>query len=429
MNRYTKQCLKWFFAILLFVSQIESFAETIEANEPKLKKSFQTSTPKKTFLAVGPEGKTLPENVARIRTVHKSVTGTTGLDSNGSPMDMGFAVKVDVNALVAEYGITDKLSFQLLVPYFTRQERSLDQAKFRSSAYYQKLYREKIEAAAKKLPSTGACRDLNTCIEFIERNESLAFSTDIFLETGEHFTLQAGQSIKNAIEMGILRAATPVKKGTTGLGDIESGLLYNIYKSEHLLFSTGLGLRLPTGSYDVPDGLRANSGGVFDSGLRINFDYSPVQGLWFSFQEQVEYALSQAYQKRTSLLDNRQFNQADPYQGGDGKPNIKTIKKIGLNYDSLAKVSWGLGSLHPLLQAFGVNANYRYKKDRTEYTNDIQSKQSSDLHTTGMGLVVSGLAYRIPLEFEFNYSTPVFGKNAPIAPSSTETTLKAYMRF
>ena len=381
-----------------------------------------------------PEGKVLPKGVARAWILHRQYTSTSGFDDHGNSVNMGFKRNTAVSGFVAEYGITEKLSFRALLPWVYRNDLSLDQNKFQNSDVYKGKYNQFADKLAAELRKKGLCATHEECRQGIDSGELDApLDSDVTLPTGESMTFVRGKSYKEQINGMILKGATPPLRGPWGLGDMEAGLLYNAIKTDNFLLSTGLGVRAPTGNFDVPEMKRPISGGVYDLGFRLNLDVKPVDGLWLSFQEQLEHALTKATWRRSSMLDNGEFNEATPV---DGQNNRQTYEKFGVHHATLLKAAYGFGALHSNLKFLSSHVKYLYQHERAVRLNGEErisgittAKPASETQNVGGGITLSGLPYRVPVDFEVNYLTPVAGHNTSIASNILETYLRVYARF
>ena len=380
----------------------------------------------------GGEGRVLPKNVARARIVNRIYSSNSGYDKKGRTLDLGLDQKIGVRAFVAEYGITEKLSFRMMAPIVYSNQLTMDEEEFKYSSTYKNIYNQKANEAAQALVNRGMYTTLEEAREVIDkRDQTMPGNEDvaITLDTGETVIIPAGSVIADSIEDSILTGVRRPKEGATGLGDMEFGLLYNAYQSNSLSLSAGLGFRAATGKFNLPEGQRPIGDGINDLGARLNLDYCPIEGLWVSLQEQLEVAVSKARWQRTSMLDSSKFNEADPSIGGDRLPNSRIVEKVGFMSASMLKANLGLGVLDPSLKAVAVNASYEYRRDRAKRVDRVETTPQSALETASVGALVSGLPYRIPLELEANYVTPFQGKNVTLARTTFESVLRFYARF
>jgi hypothetical protein len=374
--------------------------------------------------AAVPEGNTLPARVLRVRAVDKFVFGGDYYDADGKREDIGLRTNVQVNAFVAEYGITDRLSFRMLVPTMVHNEATMNLSQFARSDKYQTEYNKALDkvvekgyAQFKKMSSPTATKD--DFRRYIKSHGTIP--TGFPLDTGE--VLPSDRSIQTHMHNTVMRGATPTN-GHLGLGDMETGLLYNFYRTDSMLVSTGLGLRAPTGDFSDNSIRRTVGGGIYDGGLRFNFDYSPAFGLWLSAQVQYEHALTSTKQKRASRVNPYMLNESTPLDGD----NTQKYEKRGVDGKELLKANYGFGAWTPALKAFAVNTYYQYHSRRATYLDGEVSQASGSMHGVGGGGSVSGLAYALPVAFDVDYFSPVAGTNA-IANNELTMTLHLYAKF
>ncbi|MBP6218993.1 MAG: hypothetical protein KA436_10450 [Oligoflexales bacterium] len=391
----------------------------ISEQSPAVPASDIKESSNKPFHAALPEGQTLPAGIARFRFVQKSIHGQTGFDGGGQVQNLGFSIRAQVSALVAEYGWTDRLSLQILLPYVGRNEAGLDATSFRASS----LYKSKYEAARKQVISHldgKICVGYEQCSELIESGYNIPYDTLLtHPDTGETFLIQNKFSLATQLDSLIMNQAAP-STGMSGLGDLEIGALYNFVRYENFSLSSGLGLRAPTGKFeDVPLAFRPTGAGLWDLGVRVNLDYQPVYGLWLSFIEQNELALTKAKRRQTSLLDNRQLVEDE---------TATRYEQKGFRRKGTLQASHGLGVWGDGLKPFVLSGAYHYRHDRVEYKDHVPSAPAR-LTLYSLGLSVDGRAYKLPFGFDLNYEAPLSGKNAFVAPYSITATIKTFAKF
>ena len=373
------------------------------------------------------EGKVLPKDVFRGRVIHAHVSGSTGFDEHSKHSDLGLKRNTGIRVFVSEFGLTDRLSIQMLVPYVYLNQLTMDQNKFVKSQVFNKIYNEKINDAAKLLQAEGLCESISECSELIERDFRIPLRKEIKLPTGETQIFPQGSSLKLNIVNAILSAATPPEFGATGLGDIETGVLYNLLGTDKFSVSTGLGMRFNTGNFHLPESMRPSSGGVKDLGLRLNIDYSPFHGFWISTQKQMETALSKSFWRAPSLLNPENFADTNPSEYNQN--NLRTYSKEGWSRTFLLKGNYGFGAAHSDLKALAMSMSYEYSQTRVIKLNEKIHQPKEKVHKVIFGGVISGLPYRFPLEIETNYRIPFHGENVRIASSSFESSLKFFAKF
>lgn len=407
-----------------------------EALEP------QSSTNEtKPFYAAGPEGKTLPENVLRVRIPVRQASANSGFDADGNKQDLGLTLSATGAALVVEYGVSDALSIQLLAPFVVRNEVGLDGDTFRRSKVYQEKYTAFVQKAAALMAQKGLCSSVQACVTAIEAGKDLPVDTPVPLPSGEVLIVKAKTPVKDAADSLVVRAATPAS-GKIGLGDMELGALYALSTEKSPLLeapvyiSIGGGLRFPTGQFkDVPSAYRNTSRGTLDAALRTNVDYNPCAGLFLSWQNQAEVMLVKGKKNKTSLVDNTQLNSADPTSaaalaaGSDGKANEQSFSRKGLRHIGFLKAAWGLGNINSDLSPIGTNVQWKYDVDGVEALEGVSQGGRAQQSNLSAGLSLDGLAYKVPAQVDFDYEVPVSGANKALAARVFSLTLKGYYRF
>lgn len=355
-----------------------------------------------TYIASAPEGQTMPSSVWRARYVHGLVKGKNSFDESGKKINSGADLSMRASVVVLEHGVSDSLTLQIKVPRINNNTANTDN--FKNSASFRAKFDEQINNQAKSGLFGGDQSQARTFL----------LSDDV-----------QAVAVRKQITAGILAAAKRLEKGPTGLGDMEVGALYNWYGSDTYLFSTGLGLRLPTGKSNVPQKLRPLGSGMLEAALRLNFDYKPVNGLWLSLQHQFEHALEKA-----------KWQQPDEIKPDTFKPGTETLlEKRGFTHNSLVKLDYGLGAVHESLKAIALNAKYNFESkaptylDRDFGNNDEYTSKRTTQHSVGGGVSISGLAYDLPVGIDVDYSRPIAGKNIPLATDTLTITAKAYWRI
>jgi hypothetical protein len=390
-------------------------------SSPEKAKKKKRKLKKPAYYAALGEGQTLPAGVLRVRLPFQYVSGNYGYDNEGHREDLGAKVAATGTAFVMEYGATSRLSLQLLAPYVLSNNVSLDASKFAQSPVYASGYNAFVNGVATKLQAQGLCPTVAACGQLIATGYSLPADTPITLPSGEILTMRAGVPVKDYANALVVGAARPVP-GATGLGDIEIGALFMAWRTFNADFAVGAGFRLPTGSFsDVPSAQVPTGRGTTDLGLRLNFDYSPYRGVWLSYQNQSETMVLKGRERRTSLLDDSQL---DSVESG-----YQTFERRGVRNVGFAKVGWGLGNIDQVLAPIGTLAEFKYNFEEETFLDGVSTGPAA----TGMSVLVGGLwdglAYRLPLQVEYDYEVPVAGKNETIAQTIQLLTLKGYYKF
>ena len=169
------------------------------------------------------EGVTLPKGIWRTQFVNKSYFGKSGFSDSGENFDLGFRARVDVSAFALEYGVSDRLTLQLMVPYVRSNSLRVDANRFRRSEVYKEKYRAAISKIAARLSEDGLCGSEDDCFSLVHKGY---FHSPINitheLDTGERVSIDQQVDIRTAVDSIIIGAVRP-EDGKSGLGDIELG--------------------------------------------------------------------------------------------------------------------------------------------------------------------------------------------------------------
>lgn len=379
----------------------------------------------KNFHVALPLGQTLPESVWRIRSINVSAEGSEGFDEKGAKIDSGFDVRKRVSATVVEYGATSNFSLQIMVPYIYENSLSIDGDRFRQTEKYKKAVLEAQKKIASKIPSF-ICGSEAACLDLIQSEWSLPHDKMIELPSGEKVMLRSKESIKSFSERLVIGAATPQIAGETGIGDMELGGLFNLFRDEHFSNSIALGLRLPTGSFSrVPFAYRSTGEGFYDLGSRWNLDYSPVNGLWFSYQQIIEWGLSAPKKERSSLVHPYMLRASNPL---DSEPNHTISRKSSPKLASEAHVTYGFGAMNQNLKLFASSFGYKYQQD-ARIMIDQEIRPLTQNHYLLFTATADARGYHIPAALDLSYQKPIAGRNALISPPVASATFKLYAKF
>ncbi len=396
-------------------------------------------------------GKTLPEGFYRIRSVNRFATGTAGYDSNGKKDDFGYGLTANVNALVLEYGMSDRFSFLLLAPIITKNNVAFNKRQFKTSPKYTDALAKNQEAFKNKVAGNlllaGVCPSPAACSAFVEsaiNDPSKDFSTawpPITLPSGESVSIPAGTSIKTiyneALPDLVTKAGTPAD-GATGLGDVDFGINYSLVATRTNVFAIGVGVRMPFGKFeDVTAAQRPTGEGYIQLGIRLNYDYHPWAPLWLSFQNQSEIMIVEGKRKKSSLLDPNKLNTGDPTTdaaidaGSDGDPNSQTVTRKGVGQVGLIRADFGLAKLTPVLQPMSVETALNYKFGAAEYYGSRQVTPGEQKRSISYGFKFDGLGLDRPYPAYIRVTREKFlsGKNVPIATDSFSVEFAIYESF
>jgi hypothetical protein len=388
------------------------------------------------------EAQTLPEKVARFRYVRRNVVGNQTFEEGGNKKDVGIDAVINVNAYVLEYGLTDKISLQLLVPTIASADVTINAEKFRGSKVYAKEYKEMMDQVVPFLIGQGQCATEDECLDKIN-NQDYAIKTDssLVLPTGEVYTVEGGLPIRKATDSLITNAAKP-QKGKTGLSDIMVAALFNVYNSKEQMFSVGAGLRLPTGEADDEKSYNRTGSGFTTLGIALKYDYRIIDPLMLSFSNQTELHVKNPNYKRHSLVDPDKLNEADPNTkgaelspavpgDGDGVSNNFEVSRKGVLNTGYIRLGYALGALSPALSTLSVLGYYNWNFDPETYYDDLSQHNASRSTSISYALGFDGLGLqpRIPVGVSVSQERMLTGENVAVAAVNTYFNLVLYYKF
>lgn len=386
-------------------------------------------------------GKTLPEGFYRIRSVNKFATGNTGYDSSGNPENFGYDLSVNANAVAIEYGMSDRFSFLLLLPYISKNNVAFNKKKFRESDRYKVAVDKNVtsfkEKLAAGLQAQGQCANPTACaatVDTLIANNATIPLPPVTLPTGETTTLPTAPLQNNIALLSelVTGAATPAD-GATGLGDVDFGIAYSLISTRTNVFALGAGIRMPFGKFeDVPTAQRPTGEGLIQLGIRMNYDYHPWAPLWLSFQNQSEIMLVEGKRKRSSLLNPNNLNKSDPtVEGGDGEPNSQTVSRKGVGQVGQFRADLGLAKLTSVLQPMAVETSLNYTIKAAEYYGETQTNPGEQRFSYSMGFKFDGLGLDRPYPAYIRVLREKFisGKNVPLATDSFTIEFALYESF
>lgn len=412
--------------------------------------------------AVLPTGKTLPAGIFKIDFPLAYSFGSQGITSDGTKDENGLEFKRWMGGVIINYGVSHTVSVGVGIPIAYSNTASLNGDTFLNSALYQKYYNKFVEELSAKLSQTpgSPCSTEAECRNFIDTGGALG-PLPIVLPTGEAETIRGTAPIRDQIRQFITRAATP-SSGSTGIGDVQLGILWNAISEESpirgvpLYFSIGGGLRMPTGKFNLPSALRAtggdgtliSGGGTYDAILRWNLDYIATPGVILSWQHQSEYSLTEADLGRTSMVNPTQFNTANPAACtngvcGDGVSNNLVFSRKGIHQIGFLQAAWGLGNVSESWRFLGLYSQAKYNIAAQAYLNDMPiyifndqfflndpslhpNQSYEQFYAVTAGVKFSGLPYMVPVELSTEFEYPFYGKNRFASPMNWMTTLSVF---
>jgi hypothetical protein len=362
---------------------------------------------------ITPESATLPDSVMRLRAAYGAAWGDYGYDKDGkkSGDTTGVGVNAQGGALVFEYGITEKLSMQVLAPFKTSgQLEVVDETEFSNTVRAGIWDLLLANATLKGLYDAGT-------------------NAPIDISVGALGTVPAGYSVKTyldaAVATALPTAVAAAKKSrvtdvkfATGLGDVELGLKYSLSTEKEPWFagiplytSVAGGVRLPTGEFAdaQKDGKQVNGRGTTDAALRLNADVLAVQGVMLQLENQSEMMLMKGKAYTTKEVD---------------------YERTGMRNQGYAKLVLAPGAWVPAVDLLSVSCKYGYDFDaKTKTDGKTQTADATQSRSLTSGFSLSGFSYGVPAILDVDYSMPLGGKNVSMATSGLVGTFKLYYKF
>lgn len=440
-----------FLGFSCFVLSSAIFAEDDGANQAVINEGPQGSAkaaPPSSNRYSGAMGasKTLPADVLRVRLPYQNIYGNEGFDEDGNKESQGYEINIDALALAAEYGVTDKISIALLVPYIVNSQAGVNANTMRANnRKFRREFTRYMSAVKSTMQAQNLCTTDTDCdAKIYSSSYTIPVAQEITTTTGEKVFASTTEPPARQTDALLFRSITPID-GQTGIGDVTIGSLYNFYASEDLSLSTGAGLRFPTGKFkDVPRGQRATGGGVTDLGIRLNVDYHFAKWGVLAFQHQVEQMIVKGEHTKDSTLYNDRTNTGDPTDplaiaiGGDGFDNDQEFKKTGLGHDGFLRFNFSMTPLADVLQPMGLGVSYRWYEGReTRYDDQAYNSlgwrydEITRLRFAGLAMSWNGLAMdpMLPLSLSYEYEVPVSGTLATVATTTNRVQLIGYYKF
>jgi hypothetical protein len=402
-----------------------------------------TATAGRTFLySATPEGKTLPAGVARVRLPYQIANGSTAFDKDGGKSDSIVKYSATGSAMVLEYGISEKVTFQMKTDFVLNQKVTMNTGSKAYRSQKSALYSAKLATLASatavaitdqaslesavKTAFIGGCVKAGTgtaaacSASYADGTLTSASASAVGLASSfgagsasvkaSTYAAAAAAATDSAITSGI--SAAGESTGGRGLGDTVVGALYEAYQADPIFFSIGGGLRLPTGNRNLRGNEGATTRAAYELGLRFNLDYLPVEWFMLSWQNQSEVGIAGTKHKEDSV---------EVASKRDG------VRNVGFVYlkPSLTVLSSALDSVKTCV---GVTYDYDSAQIETvsgSKTGGLHAQQSWLEASLGYSLLGMG----IPAQLDIDYESPFKGKNVTVAVAKTTATLKAFARF
>ncbi len=373
----------------------------------------------------GPEAATLPEGVARFRLPYQIVTGNTTYDKDGNKSESPAKVSATGGSVIAEYGLTNKLSFQMRVDYRKSQKIEMAGNRLWENAAYSQAISASAELTALNnaskaylggpitgkdslinalLLSQSKCNSAATCATFRSQTDAVSVGT-----------VQAVTTRANTTDDNIFAAvkAQSEFEGNAALGDTIVGLLYNLAQDENYWAAVGVGVRLPTGTRNLAATEQDTTRSAYELGVRVDFDYLPSDWFTLSVEDQMELPLAGTKRKVGGVE--------------------REIKRKGVRNVGFVALKPSLHVLHPAMNAVKTQAGVKFDYDNGELTTSNGTTTGGSRTTQMWKYVTLGYSFlhsmQVPVQFDVDYEVPHSGQNVTLATTKTTATLKAFAKF
>ena len=374
-------------------------------------------TPKSLII---PESAVLPESVLRFRAIYAGATSTSSYDSNANKVENGLKITANQSVAVLEYGITDRISAQLLVPYSLGGKVTVDD----KDKFIEKNLRGPVTAGvdAQVNPLKAALGASYT------GNQKLPVDFPI---PGTPYIVPANTGFKDYVdglrattisttlesEFAKYKKAAEDTKFQEGLGDVQLGAKYALstvsapwFDGVPLYTSIGAGVRFNTGKFKeaAKDGKLAAGRGTTDLGIRVNADYEPLNGVQLQLENQTEL----------SLAKGKTYS-------GDKEVDYE---RDGMRQNGYSKLVVAPGTWIPAADFLMLNARYNWDNDAETKTDGKQSSSVEVGRSAQVGVGFDGLKLKLPVQLDYDYVLPAKSRNAT-AFGANVVTLKLFYKF
>lgn len=368
-------------------------------------------TPKSLII---PESAVLPESVLRFRAIYAGATSTSSYDSNANKVENGLKITANQSVAVLEYGITDRISAQLLVPYSLGGKVTVDDDKAFKEKGLPALVAAKIEQIKAKL---GALYTGNVpAPQDIPLVGSYKIPQNVPVKT--YFDQVAlGLRANPLLAYDLVKAEVEDTKFQEGLGDVQLGAKYALstvsapwFDGVPLYTSIGAGVRFNTGKFKeaAKDGKQAAGRGTTDLGIRVNADYEPLNGVQLQLENQTELMLAKG----------------KTYSGG----KEVDYERDGMRQNGYSKLVVAPGTWIPAADFLMLNARYNWDNDAETKTDGKQSSSVEVGRSAQVGVGFDGLKLKLPVQLDYDYVLPAKSRNAT-AFGANVVTLKLFYKF
>ena len=391
-------------------------------------------TPKSLII---PESAALPESVLRFRAIYAGATSTSSYDSNANKVEDGLKITANQSVAVLEYGITDRISAQLLVPYSLGGKVTVDDRdKFTAKVVEPRTlakagtsldgvvaaFKSAIPALAAglkgedaKLFALGylAGASASTAIEMKKFNDAFA---GVVIPAGANIKDFVDNKFKGALVDAAVKTAEDTKF-QEGLGDVQLGAKYALstvsapwFDGVPLYTSIGAGVRFNTGKFKeaAKDGKQAAGRGTTDLGIRVNADYEPLNGVQLQLENQTELMLA----KGKTYSDSKEVD----------------YERDGMRQNGYSKLVVAPGTWIPAADFLMLNARYNWDNDAATKRDGKQLSSVKVGRSAQVGVGFDGLKLKLPVQLDYDYVLPAKSRNVT-AFGANVVTLKLFYKF
>ncbi|MEN9809236.1 MAG: hypothetical protein RLZZ488_803 [Pseudomonadota bacterium] len=389
-----------------------------------------------------PESAVLPESVLRFRAIYGAATSTKGYDSNGNKIENGLKITANQSIAVLEYGITDRISAQLLMPYSLGGKVVVDDKdKFTNTRVNPGIAAKAgtnldgivgaFKTAIPVLATGAAGPEAKAFAQAYQAGQPLPIPVDMskFNAAFAGVTIPANTNIKTFVDEQFKNALFDVyynagktqaesTKFQEGLGDVQLGAKYALSTVNEPWFdgipfyaSAGVGVRFATSKYleAKKEGKEPAGRGTTDLGVRLNADYEIVNGLQVQLENQSEMMLAKG----------------KTYAGG----KEVDLKRNGMRQQGYTKLVLAPGTWLEGAEFLMLNARYNWDNDMTKTVDGVEDKTLPVARAAQFGLTLDGLKLKVPVQLDYDRIIAARSRNVSASFDAHVVTLKAFYKF
>ncbi|MFZ9519513.1 MAG: hypothetical protein ACO3A4_03455 [Silvanigrellaceae bacterium] len=437
-------------------SEVKEAAKEAMASQPEDKSELAGA--RKSLII--PESAVLPENVLRFRAVYAAASSAKGYDGAANKVETGLKITANVTTAVFEYGITEKISAQLLIPYRLDGKASVsDKDKFSSTVIrpgFEANYGAATNLAATSIKGLVALNQVPGLSALYAANQNAPQAIDLGALATQYaaanptntaaqglplllagVSIPAGANVKDFIDNKLRGAIADTRvaaayddakksveetKFQKGLGDVEMGAKYALSTVKEPWFdgvpfytSVAAGIRLNSSNFseatkkdEIPVGR-----GTLDGAIRLNADYEAINGVQLQLENQTEIMLSKGKAWTASEAD---------------KGEEKDLERKGARQVGYSKLMVAPGTWIPAVDFLMLNARYSWNNDSTSKLGDEETVGSVG-RSAQVGVSFDGLKMKLPVQLDYDYVMAARGRSVDSAFDAHVATLKLFYKF